>query len=112
MPLLIHFWFGFVVKKIVAFLMNFDIACARRLMNCDVACDHTRGKVKQARQAVPSGSHTMSKHLWSTRKYVSARVSPHYATTIQPPLGSMDVWLILIFAMILDLLDLHIKKKG
>ena len=28
--------------------MNFDIACARRLMNCDVAGDHTRGKVKQA----------------------------------------------------------------
>ena len=92
--------------------MNFDIACARRLMNCDVARDHTRGKVKQARQAVPSGSHTMSKHLWSTRKYVSARVSPHYATTIQPTLGSMDVWLILIFEMILDLLDLNIKKKG
>ena len=28
--------------------MNFDIACARRLMNFDVARDHTRGKVKQA----------------------------------------------------------------
>ena len=89
--------------------MNFDIACARRLMNCDVARDHTRGKVQQAvgAQWVPHNVKAFVEHL---RKYVSARVSPHYATTIQPPLGSMDVWLILIFAMILDLLDLHIKK--